>query len=124
LALIAIFLVVRPAMAKLMPEPVMLDSHAKDGGAEGAGPGGGLPAIVDEKGQVISQGALVTGDGSSTESGAGQQGGREGTGIPEFDDPVRVALIEQAREVIESRPDDAAALMKQWLDQETGSRHG
>lgn len=124
LALIAIFLVVRPAMAKLMPEPVMLDSHAKDGGAEGAGPGGGLPAIVDENGQVISQGALVTGDGSSTEAGAGQQGGREGTGIPEFDDPVRVALIEQAREVIESRPDDATALMKQWLDQETGSRHG
>lgn len=124
LALIAIFLVVRPAMAKLMPEPEILNAPANAGGAAGAGSGGGLPAIVDENGKVISQGTLANGDGSSAESGTGGQGGRDGTGIPELDDPVRIALIEQTRDVIEARPDDAAALLKQWLDQEPGKPHG
>ena len=117
LALIAIFLVVRPAMAKLMPDPVTLDANA---GADGVGPGGGnLPAIVDENGKVISQMAPADGDGSSAEPEEGDE-----SGIPDLDDPVRVALIQQARDVIEARPDDAAALLKQWINQETGGRFG
>jgi len=119
LALIAIFLVVRPAMAKLMPEPVTLDTSAGALGADGTGPGGeNLPAIVDENGQVISQ-IAAAGDGPS-------DGSEEGSGpeIPGLNDPVRVALIQQARDVIEARPEDAAAIIKQWINQETGGRFG
>ncbi|MEM9441875.1 MAG: flagellar basal-body MS-ring/collar protein FliF [Pseudomonadota bacterium] len=119
LALIAIFLVVRPAMAKLMPEPVTLDTSAGALGADGTGPGGeNLPAIVDENGQVISQ-IAAAGDGSS-------DGSEEGSGpdIPGLNDPIRVALIQQARDVIEARPEDAAAIIKQWINQETGGRFG
>jgi len=124
LALIAIFLVVRPAMAKLMPEPETLNAPAGAGNIEGSGPGGGLPAIVDENGKVISQAAMIAGDGSSSEPGVGGQGEGNDTGIPGMDDPVRIALIQQTREVIEARPDDAAALLKQWINQDTGSRDG
>jgi flagellar M-ring protein FliF len=120
LALIAIFLVVRPAMAKLMPEPVTLDGDTSAGGADGSGPGGGnLPAIVDENGKVISQMTPADGDGSSAGDGDGEE-----SGFPDLDDPIRVALIQQARDVIEARPDDAAALLKQWINQETGGRFG
>jgi flagellar M-ring protein FliF len=120
LALIAIFLVVRPAMAKLMPEPVTLDAKAGDGSADGTGPGGGnLPAIVDENGKVISQMSAADGDGSSA---ASEEGG--GHDLPELNDPIRVALIQQARDVIEARPEDAAAIIKQWINQETGGRFG
>ncbi len=120
LALIAIFLVVRPAMAKLMPEPVTLDANAGEGGSDGTGLGGGnLPAIVDENGKVISQ--VVSADGDDSSAASGEE---EGPDIPELNDPIRVALIQQARDVIEARPDDAAAIIKQWVHQETGGHFG
>jgi len=123
LALIAIFLVVRPAMAKLMPEPETLSARASEGSLEGKGPGGGLPAIVDENGKVISQGGMAPGDAAGGGSGTGEAGMGQDTGIPGMDDPVRIALIQQAHEVIESRPEDAAAIIKQWIDADTGGRN-
>ncbi|NJO36458.1 MAG: hypothetical protein HC871_01150 [Rhizobiales bacterium] len=123
LALFAIFLVVRPAMAKLMPEPVMLNAKAGDG--DGTQSGGNLPAIIDERGKLVAKGGSTAGAGASSQtSGAGEKGERVEIGIPGLDDPVRVALIQQARDVIQARPDDAAALLKQWISQEPGSRNG
>lgn len=119
LALFAIFLVVRPAMAKLMPEPVTLDAKASAEALEASGAGragGGLPAIVDEHGKVISK---SSGDRSSSRTEVSeQQDGKEKPAIPGMDDPIRVALIQQARELIEARPEDAAALMQQWINQD------
>lgn len=123
LALIAIFLVVRPTLSKLMPEPVMLDANAGEGGPAGSG-GTNLPAIVDEDGKVISQIAMTEGGSVSGESEDGEGGQGEGAGLSELEDPVRVAVIQQARDIIEARPDDAAAIVKQWILQETGGQHG
>ena len=78
-----------------------------------------MPAIVDENGKVISQMAAADGDGSS--DGSEESAGPD---IPGLNDPVRVALIQQARDVIEARPEDAEAIIKQWINQETGGRFG
>lgn len=123
LALIAIFLVVRPTLSKLLPEPVTPDANVGEAGANAAGSDtGNLPAIMDENGNVISQISAAGGEASDSESG---EGGRvDGADLPEMDDPLRVALIQQARDIIEARPDDAAAIVKQWINQETGGRYG
>ncbi|MDH3659098.1 MAG: flagellar basal-body MS-ring/collar protein FliF [Alphaproteobacteria bacterium] len=116
LALMAIFLVVRPALAKLSPEPVTLDERVTNGG---------LPVMIDENGQVVSvatgtaggQGADADGS-SSSPSGAGVEGDADASGLGWMNEPSKQALIQQTRDVIEARPDDAAAIVKQWIAQE------
>ncbi|MEM8949770.1 MAG: flagellar basal-body MS-ring/collar protein FliF [Pseudomonadota bacterium] len=123
LALIAIFLVVRPALSKLMPKPVTLDSPMA------VGAGGGLPMVVDENGQpVTANDANAEGQGEGSGSGAASKGdgesGSKGSGFVEFDDPARVGLIQQTRTLIEARPDDAAAVVRAWIDQPSGKKNG
>lgn len=147
LALIAIFLVVRPAIAKLMPEPVTLDAPAAANGAgqgvgaaaagQGSitGPSGGLPAMVDEHGQVISASATaadgaagdVSGNGgpaSSSDKELGEKAEGPLAGLAELQDPKRQALIQQTRNAIEARPDEAVAVIKQWIGEDPRSNYG
>lgn len=135
LALMAIFLVVRPALAKLMPEPPMLEGPSAGGGVGGHGgaDGGGLPAIVDENGQVMSTAVVATG-ADGTPAGAGgstsssQETGEQDKGPPsiiaDLETPERRALIQQTQDAIEARPDDAAAIIKQWISQDGGKPNG
>lgn len=127
LALIAIFLVVRPALSKLMPEPVTLDSPAPVGvGSEG---GGGAPMVIDQNGRAVAADGSTSG-GDSDSSVAGTSSGADGdsksqtTGLVEFEDPARIGLIQQTRNLIEVRPDDAAAVVRTWIDQPTGKDNG
>ncbi len=157
LALLAIFLVIRPALAKLMPEPVTLNTQASDAAAV-AGPGGsglpamadrasdagamggsggsGLPAMVDEQGRTISttgaaggeagQAARLSagGDGQLPNPAAGGAGRNSEDDRAIFDDPTRALLIKQAQSVIEARPDEAAAVVKQWIGQRSEGKDG
>ena len=129
LALIAIFLVIRPAMAKLMPEPVTLDAAAAGRAALGGGAGENLPALVDENGQpILPDGTAREGVEGATAAGAAAdkaKGDKDAaTGIVDLDDPKRVGLIQQTRDLIETRPDDAAALVRTWVEQSPGSGNG
>jgi flagellar M-ring protein FliF len=127
LTLIAVFLVIRPAIAKLAPDPMTLDPSSS-----------GVPALTDENGQPMA-GAIAAGDGtassegdpSSSDSGASSSDDPKsadeehpGTGLPDLDDPVRMGMIQQAREAIASRPDDAAAIVRHWISQEMGNGNG
>jgi flagellar biosynthesis/type III secretory pathway M-ring protein FliF/YscJ len=149
LALIAIFLVVRPALAKLTPEPVTLDAPAAggiagggtagagSGGGGGAGPGDrGLPALAGGHVQAslpvsIASGGGAAGDGFSPQDGsslpssrAGGMNGGDAAGSAELEESSRLRLIEQARNAIEARPDEAAAVVEQWIGSEAGERRG
>lgn len=112
-AALIMFLVVRPMIAKLVPEPVMLDpsmsAPADDGNTN-------LPARLDENGrQIVSRGVAET------------AGDKEATGSPtkadmpadlsEFENKVRAGLVQQVRSVIEERPDDAVAVVRLWMEQ-------
>ena len=135
LALMSIFLVVRPALARLTTKPAMLDGPAGSGlggSAAGDGQGRGLPAIVDEHGKVMS--TTLTADGAddaeagdrAAGSSPSERGGAAAglPGLPDLDEPVRRALIQQTQDVIEARPDDAAAVIKQWINEDPESRNG
>ncbi|MGI9416679.1 MAG: flagellar basal-body MS-ring/collar protein FliF [Geminicoccaceae bacterium] len=138
LALIAVFLVVRPALGKLSPDPASQDALVAQGvagsvGEQGtgiagvsggqiagttgpAGTGAGLPAIVDEHGQVISAAAVTAGG-----EGEAEQGKQASASFADLDEPARKALIQQTRDVIEARPEEAVAIVKQWIGQGSGS---
>lgn len=128
LALLAIFLVIRPAIAKLTPEPVTLNAQASDAAAIAGPGGGGLPAMVDEHGRVMSSNGeagtadnpSTLGDGQSPNADSGGDGKSSEDDQAIFDDPARAMLIKQAQGVIETRPDEAAAVVKQWIGQTAG----
>jgi len=128
LTLIAVFLVIRPAIAKLAPDPMTLEPNAA----------GGLPALTDENGQPVAgvigvDGRVISADGDSlTEGGASSssddpQAGNDSkanSGVADLDDPIRMGMIQQAREAIEARPDDAAAIVRHWISQDMGNNNG
>ena len=111
-ALLAIFLVIRPALAKLMPEPVALDSSMA-----ASGDGSNLPALLDENGQPIP------GAAANDDTSGGGEGELSGETDPEkaaqldLQDKVTAGLIQQIRNVIEARPDDAVAVVRIWMEQ-------
>ena len=134
LALIAVFLVIRPTLAKLMPEPMTLDAAAT---GQGGTAGAGLPTMVDEHGNIISSPAVASGadgakDGEASDktdgsSSGGEPGAKAAAGIPglpDLEDPVRRALIEQTRDLVEARPDEAVAVIKQWISEDPRSGYG
>lgn len=104
LALIAIFLVVRPALARLMPEPVTPDATA-------AGDHSKLPVVLNEDGAAVTAG--VSGDGVG-EAGSNQ----DRIDLAEFENKSRADMIQQIRSVIEARPDDTVSVVRLWMDQE------
>lgn len=137
LALIAIFLIVRPALSKLMPEPVTLDASTSAaalgaGAASGqagfvaAGGGQGLPVVFDEQGRVVKVAGTTTvvSPGGTQIHGQpaapGEPGSNPGRTPIELEDPARMGVIEQAREFIESRPEDAAAIIRNWIEEPSG----
>ncbi len=120
LALIAIFLVVRPALSKLMPEPVTLDAPAMIGANGEAGRG--LPMLVDQNGQPIAADGVITDDQGNALGPDGESKAK--AGLVELEDPVRIGLIEQTRNLIDTRPDDAAAIIRTWIDQPSGKSNG
>lgn len=121
LALLAIFLVIRPLLTKLMPEPVTLDPSMS---ASTTGDGSNLPVVLDENGNpVITQGS--------------NEGGKNGAGsndmsvteqvhadLAEFEDKARADLIAQVRTIIEARPDDAVAIVRLWMEQKSETANG
>jgi flagellar M-ring protein FliF len=111
LALLAIFLVVRPVLAKLMPEPVMLDPSMS---APPDGDGSNLPVALDEHGRPVGGGAGAGGSGGKPNKAANEQDRPE---LAEFEDKARGDLIRQIRSVIEARPDDSVAVVRLWMDQ-------
>ncbi len=121
LALIAIFLVVRPAMSKLMPEPETLSIPAAGGQA-----GAGLPAVLDENGRPVEAGGALSGDQGGSDGSSGADGGSESKspGLVEFEDSERIGLVQQTRNLIDARPDDAAAIVRAWIDQPSGKSDG
>ncbi|MGI9509999.1 MAG: flagellar basal-body MS-ring/collar protein FliF [Geminicoccaceae bacterium] len=121
LALIAIFLVVRPTLAKLLPEPVTLDAASEAGAGLANGGGQGLPAVIDENGQAILPDGTVAGSPSADGAADGINGS---PGVVDLDDPQRVGLIQQTRDLIEARPDDAAALVRTWIEQPSEKGNG
>ncbi len=117
LAVLAIFLVVKPMLAKLMPEPVMLDPSMS---AAEAGEGSNLPVVLDENGNPVITGSsdAVAGDGDqmNTEEHLSQID-QSAADLAEFDSEERTALIKQIKMVIEARPDDAVAIVRHWMSQ-------
>jgi len=115
LAVLAIFMVVRPTLAKLMPEPVTLDPSMAASGA--AGDGSNLPAVLDENGQPILDG---TAGGGASDDGSGElsEGSdEEKAGMLDFDDKVTSGLVQQIQNVIEARPDDAVSVVRLWMEE-------
>lgn len=117
LAVLAIFLVARPMLAKFMPEPVMLDPSMAASAADGSG---NLPVVLDKDGNPV----VVTGDNANGDmSNAGAtgtdlvDGDQSKADLEEFEDKVKTDLIRQIRNVIEARPDDAVAVVRIWMDQ-------
>lgn len=120
LAALAIFLVVRPALAKLMPEPVTLDPSMS---APAPGDGSSLPMVLNENGQPVI--AETSGNGPADGVKAGMAGiDQDKTGLVEFEDKVRTGLIRQVQNVIEARPDDAVAVVRLWMDQSLEATDG
>ncbi len=122
LAVLAIFLVVRPTLAKLMPEPVTLDPSMQASAAEGGG--SNLPAVLDENGQPIP--------GTTAEGGASAEGtedlpegaDQDKDGMLDFDDKITSGLVQQIQNVIEARPDDAVSVVRLWLEQDAEVSNG
>ena len=110
-ALMAIFLVVRPTIARLLPEPVTLDAPV----AEGAG--SNLPVALDEHGNPLT---VVTTDGTNRTGDGGIDAVPDRTESGEFENKVRTDLLQQSRDLIEARPDDAVAIVRQWIEEEKG----
>lgn len=137
LALIAVFLIVRPALSKLMPEPVTLDASSAaaalgtgaapgQAGVVAAGGGQGLPVVFDEQGRVVTvtgTNTVIAPDGTpipGRPAAPGEQAGNPQLSSVELEDPVRIGVIQQARDFIESRPEDATAIIRNWIDQADG----
>ena len=129
LTLIAVFLVIRPTIAKLAPDPVKLNPHAA----------GGMPALTDENGQPVagSIGAdgsvrvsadgtpLPRGEASSSSAMPQLADGATGDeGLVDFDDPARMGMIQLARTAISTRPDDAAAIVRHWISDDMKGSNG
>ena len=121
LALLAIFLVVRPLLTKLMPEPVTLDpSMSASTNADGSN----LPVVLDENGNpVITQASNEDGEGP-TGSGDRSIAEQVHADLAEFEDKARADLIAQVRNIIEARPDDAVAIVRLWMEQKPDSANG
>lgn len=117
LAVLAIFLVVRPMLAKLMPEPVMLDPSMS---ASEAGEGSNLPVVLDENGNPVIAGNSDAAAGGTAQVNTEEHLSKIEDGVAdlaEFDSEERTALINQVRKVIEARPDDAVAIVRHWMSQ-------
>jgi flagellar biosynthesis/type III secretory pathway M-ring protein FliF/YscJ len=97
-----IFLVVRPLLRRLLPPP------------------GGAPAALDGPGsQALPAGgarALTDGGRPPALAAPGEGGDDDGVAL----DPAtrkRGELIKRARSVIEQSPDEAAAVLRTWLQE-------
>ena len=121
LAAMAIFLVVRPLLAKLMPEPVTLDSSMS---AAKTGAGANLPVVLDENGHPVMAGAPEADAGDGQDGSANRRRTNADLGLEEFEDKVRVDLVRQVRNAIEARPDDAVAVVRLWMDESPRTADG
>ena len=113
IAVLAIFLVARPALAKLMPEPVTLEPSMA---AQTSGDGANLPVVLDENGNPVAGGAAGA-EGAAGEPGASGNA-EEQEDLSEYEDSVRLGLIQQVKNVIEARPDDTVAVVRLWMEKE------
>ncbi len=117
-ALMAIFLVVRPTIARLLPEPVTLDAPVAEAVS---GAGSNLPVALDEHGKPLP---VAVADGPA--DGMNRTGdGATGSVVDridsaEFENKVTMDLIQQSRDLIEARPDDAVSIIRQWIGEEKG----
>ena len=112
LALLAIFMVVRPMIAKLIPEPVELDPSMA---APPEGQGGNLPVVLDENGKPVAIGGARANDAKAKAKGDGSD--EDKAEFAGFVDKVRADLITQVQHVIEARPDDAVAVVRLWMEE-------
>ncbi len=120
LTLLVIFLVFRPLMAKLIPEPPAIEQKSTDALAAD---GTMLPVVLDEHGNPVARhatGGSAEGDNASP-SGVKNQ---DDTGLSEFEDKVRAGLVDQVRQTIEARPDDAVAILRLWMEQKAEVNNG
>jgi flagellar biosynthesis/type III secretory pathway M-ring protein FliF/YscJ len=62
-------------------------------------------------GQDESGNAVVVNQTAPSTSGQNQ------VDLADLDDPKRAELIQQVRNLIEARPDDAVAVVRQWMKQ-------
>ena len=122
LAVLAIFLVVRPMLAKLMPEPVNLDPSMS---AAAVAEGSNLPVVLDEHGNTVATGASVDGASNNADAAFSRtKQEQENADLSEFEDKIRSDLTRQVRNVIEARPDDAVAIVRLWMDQSRETSNG
>ncbi|MGH1478892.1 MAG: flagellar basal-body MS-ring/collar protein FliF [Geminicoccales bacterium] len=116
LAVLAIFVVIKPMLAKLSPEPVTLDPSMSAPDIEGSS---NLPVVFDENGNPIL--SPDAGDGTDQSATTADD---ETAALPEFEDKFRLGLIQQVRNVIEARPDDAVAVVRLWMKQSMEADNG
>jgi flagellar M-ring protein FliF len=108
--LLAMLLVVRPALARLLP-PQGAGTPPSPPDQLGAGEAATLPAPAD----------VVDGSGTDAEAAAG---GPRQISVDQIDAPIRADLIQEARALIEQQSDQAAAVVRAWLDEERAARRG
>ncbi|MGI9436888.1 MAG: flagellar basal-body MS-ring/collar protein FliF [Geminicoccaceae bacterium] len=117
LALIATLMIVRPALKQLAPNPVTLSQQAAAQAGQSSidqpGGGGNLPSVLDEHGRIVSV--------NGANSAAAADG--EGAGPAALDSSaafadVSAGLIQDVRNVVEARPDEAVAIVRHWMENE------
>lgn len=116
LALLAIFLVFRPLLTKLAPEPA---ASAASSSESTAGDGQTLPVVLDENGNPV-----ITQTTGGAVSGSDNETGQSTADLAEFEDQVRAGLVAQVRSIIEARPDDSVAVVRLWMEQKSGDHNG
>ncbi len=129
LTLIAVFLVIRPALSKLFPESSNADAGVSTLTDEHGRPVvGAIGSSADARALTVDSATPIAGAGGSSPIDAGQTAMGavgDGAGIVDADAaPEQADMVQKAKEIIDSRPDDAAAVVKHWIGEGQGAGNG